>query len=107
MITIFYSTDNNSKGHDIFYDIPSPKDDYVFYDKMQTPHESIFMRKIEFEDNNSCVCLTTISNKVYCYNKNVDNLDLHQIKRIVIGKNTTDVPYNLLILEIPNYSNYF
>ena len=102
MITIYYSTDN-SEGDNAFVDIPILNDDYVYYDKLQTPYD-IFIRKIEFEDNNSRVCLTTTSNKVDCYNKSVDNLNLPQIKRIVFGKNTTDIPYNLLIPEIPNYS---
>ena len=64
MITIYYSTDN-SEGHNAFVDIPSPTDDYVYIDKLETPYD-IFVRKIEFEDNNSRVCLATISNKVYC-----------------------------------------
>lgn len=87
MITIYYSTDN-SEGHNAFVDIPSPTDDYVFYDKLVTPYDDVFIRKIEFEDNNSRVCVTTISNKVDCYYKNVDNLNLNQIKRIVVGKKT-------------------
>ena len=105
MITIYYNTDN-SEGHNAFVDIPILNDDYVFYDKLETPYNDVFIRKIEFEDTNSRVCLTTTSNKVYCYNKNVDNLHLPQIKRIVIGKNTTDIPYNIIIPEIPNYSDY-
>ena len=80
MITIYCSTDNR-EGYDEFIEIPSPTN---------------YLR----------VCLTTISNKVYCYNKNVDNLNLHQIKRIVIGKNTTDIPYHIIIWEIPNYLYY-
>ena len=104
MITIYYNTDN-SEGHNTFFDIPILNDDYVYFDKLETPYD-IFIRKIEFEDNNSRVCLTTTSNKVYCYNKNVDNLHLPQIKRIVIGKNTTDIPYNIIIPEIPNYSAF-
>ena len=104
MITIYYNTDN-SEGHNTFFDIPILNDDYVYFDKLETPYD-IFIRKIEFEDNNSRVCLTTTSNKVYCYNKNVDNLHLPQIKRIVIGKNTTDIPYNIIIPEIPNYLDY-
>ena len=104
MITIYYSTDN-SEGHNAFFDIQSPTDDYVYFDKLETPYD-IFIRKIEFEDNNSRVCLTTISNEVYCYYQNVYNLNLPQIKRIVIGKNTTDIPYNIIIPEIPNYSAF-
>ena len=65
MITIYYNTDN-SEGHNTFFDIPILNDDYVYFDKLETPYD-IFIRKIEFEDNNSRVCLTTTSNNVYCY----------------------------------------
>ena len=106
MVQIYYNTEN-IEGHNRleFIDF-TENDNSVHYDIEKLPDENIFLRDIKFEDGDSDLrlCVTTMSNKVYCHYQNVYNLNLPQIKRIVIGKKTTPIPKDLLIPEIPNYS---
>ena len=97
MVQIYYNTEN-IEGHNRleFIDF-TENDNSVHYDIEKLPDENIFLRDIKFEDGDSDLrlCVTTMSNKVYCYYQNVYNLNLPQIKRIVIGKKTTPIPKDI------------
>ena len=88
MVRIYYNTEN-IEGHNMLYLIDYTENgNSVFYDIETSLDENIFIRDIEFEadDLDLRLCVTTMFNNVYCYYQNVYNLNLPQIKRIVIGK---------------------
>ena len=102
MVQIYYNTEN-IEGHNRleFIDF-TENDNSVHYDIEKLPDENIFLRDIKFEDGDSDLrlCVTTMSNKVYCYYQNVYNLNLPQIKRSVIGKKTTPIPKDIQNLKM-------